>query len=435
MLRIPDIISRTRRGERLTRAELEALVLGYVRGDVPDYQVAAWLMAVCFRGMEPDQVALLTDVMVSSGRRLDLTPLGRVADKHSTGGVGDKTSLVVVPLVAACGVPVAKMSGRGLGFTGGTLDKLESIPGLTVERSVDELLQQVREEGLAIVSQSPELVPADQKLYALRDVTATVDSIPLIASSVMSKKLAAGAHAIVLDVKTGSGAFMERLDEARELAQLMVHIGRAAGRQVTAFITDMSQPLGRAVGNALEVAEAVETLRGSGPGDLVHLALTLAGEMIALAGAATDGKAGRTLAERALRDGSGLDAFVRLVRAQGGDARCIEDPARLPRAALQRPVLADREGLIRRLAARLVAEAALVLGAGRERKGQPIDHTVGVQLSVKVGERVTHGQPLAMIHANAPDRAATAEGLLRRAIEIAEAPVPIPPLIHARLSG
>jgi pyrimidine-nucleoside phosphorylase len=431
--RIPDLIDRTRRGQRLSRPDLETLVLGFTRGEVPDYQIAAWLMAVCCRGMEAAEVADLTEVMVDSGRRLDLSPIGpMVADKHSTGGVGDKTSLVVAPLVAACGLPVAKMSGRGLGFTGGTLDKLESIPGLSVELGADRFVAQVREIGLAIVGQSPELAPADGKLYALRDVTATVESIPLVASSVMSKKLAAGAPVIVLDVKTGSGAFMSTVSAATELAELMVEIGRAAGRKVAAFVTDMSQPLGHAVGNALEVAEAVETLRGGGPADLRHLAVVLASEILWLAGRAPNRREAQPLVERTLSAGTALQMLARMVRAQGGDDRYIYEPGLLPRAPLERVYSAPEAGLICSLDARCVADAALALGAGRERKGDTIDSAVGLVLAAKVGERVERGQPLATLHANDDRAALSAESHLQRAFKIAETPVPLRPLVHWR---
>lgn len=433
MARIPELIDRKRRGERLERADLEALVLGYTRGAVPDYQLAAWLMAVCWRGLEPSELADLTGIMVDSGETLDLAALGgATVDKHSTGGVGDKTSLVVVPLLAACGAMVAKMSGRGLGFSGGTLDKLESISGLRTQLEPAQLLEQVRRIGLAIVGQSPRLAPADGKLYALRDVTATVESIPLIASSIMSKKLAGGAQVIVLDVKVGSGAFMTGFGEARALAEAMVGIGRAAGRQTCAYITEMDQPLGLAIGNAVEVAEAIETLRGGGPADLRHLALVLTGEALWRAGLQRDRAAGEAAAERALADGSGLQRLAALVHAQGGDERCVWEPERLPRAPLSATLAATRAGLIVRLDARRVARAALELGAGRERKEDQVDHGVGVLLAAKVGQRVERGQPLATLYARSEAALAQARALLEGAFQIAEAPVPLRPLIHWR---
>jgi pyrimidine-nucleoside phosphorylase len=433
MPRISDLIDRKRRGERLSRSDLEALVLGYTRDEVPDYQVAAWLMAVCWRGLEPTELADLTAVMVESGEQLDLSSLGRItADKHSTGGVGDKTSLVVVPILAACGLPVAKMSGRGLGFTGGTLDKLEAVPGLQVELEPERLLAQVQRIGLAIVGQSPRLAPADGRLYALRDVTATIESIPLLASSIMSKKLAAGAQVIVLDVKVGSGAFLSDPGQARQLAEAMVAIGRAAGRRTCAFITDMSQPLGQAVGNALELVEVIETLRGSGPGDLRYLALVLAGEALTRAGLSTDRRQGEALAEQTLSDGSALERLAALVREQEGDEGCIWEPSLLPRARLERRLGAERHGLVVELDARRIAETALLLGAGRERKGDRIDPAVGLVLAAKRGEQVQAGQTLAILYANDEARLERAEQQLRAAFRIDEAPVPISPLIHWR---
>ena len=335
-MRIVDLIEKKRDGGTHSRDELETLVGGYVRGDVPDYQMAAWLMAVCWRGMPPDEAAMLTRVMAASGEQLDLSVIGKpVADKHSTGGVGDKTSLVVMPLVAACGVPVGKMSGRGLGFTGGTVDKLESFPGIRLDLDAAAFVRQLRDIGLVITGQSADLAPADGKLYALRDVTATVPSLPLIASSIMSKKLAAGADVIVLDVKTGSGAFMRERDSARALAQAMIDIGEAAGRRVAAVVSDMSQPLGRAVGNALEIAEALDTLEGHGPPEFAEFALELASMIVELASSAG---AGRVEVEEALRSGAALRAFRRMIEAQGGDTAAFDDhPLRFADRSLQTP--------------------------------------------------------------------------------------------------
>src|SRR5690349_8505999 len=322
-MRIVDLIEKKRDGGSHSREELEHIIGGYVQGAVPDYQIAAWLMAVCWRGMLPEEVATLTQVMAASGEQLDLSSVGRpVADKHSTGGVGDKTSLVVMPLVAACGVPVGKMSGRGLGFTGGTIDKLESFSGIRVDLSAAQFVRQLAEVGLVITGQSADLAPADGKLYALRDVTGTVPSLPLIASSVMSKKLAAGANIIVLDVKTGSGAFMRERQSARALAHAMVEIGTAAGRRTGAVVSDMSQPLGRAVGNALEVGEALDTLEGHGPPEFTAFALELASIVVELA---SEGALGRGEVEHALRSGKARDAFRRMIEAQGGDTRAFED--------------------------------------------------------------------------------------------------------------
>src|SRR5690348_15638122 len=346
-MRVVDLIESKREGGAHSRAELDALIGGYVRGEVPDYQIAAWLMAVCWRGMQPDELAALTQVMAASGEQLDLSSIGRpVADKHSTGGVGDKTSLVVMPLVAACGVPVGKMSGRGLGFTGGTIDKLESFPGIRVDLDAAAFTRQLREIGIVITGQSADLAPADGKLYALRDVTGTVPSLPLIASSVMSKKLAAGADVIVLDVKTGSGAFMREPEAARALARTMVDIGAAAGRRMAAVVSDISQPLGRAVGNALEVAEALETLEGHGPPELGEFAVELASLIVELA---TDGTAGRAQVEDALRSGAGLRTFRAMIEAQGGDSRAFDDRNRLPRARLLRTVTVADDGYLSRL--------------------------------------------------------------------------------------
>ena len=414
-MRIVDLIEHKRDGGSHSREELAALVGGYVRGEVPDYQVAAWLMAVCWRGMTASEAADLTQVMAASGEQLDLSSIGRpVADKHSTGGVGDKTSLVVMPLVAACGVPVGKMSGRGLGFTGGTIDKLESFPGIRLDLSAADFVRQLGTVGIVITGQSADLAPADGKLYALRDVTGTVPSLPLIASSVMSKKLAAGAHVIVLDVKTGSGAFMREPEAARALAAAMVDIGTAAGRRTAAVVSDMSQPLGQAVGNALEVAEALDTLAGGGPAPFGDFAIELASLIVELA---TDGRAARPQVEQALRSGAARAAFRRMVEAQGGDARAFDDASRLPRAQLQRPLLAEQSGYVVRMDALTVARASIALGAGRERKGDPIDLAVGVVLQAKVGDQVHAGEPLAIVHANDSARLEAAERILREARE------------------
>src|SRR5579859_2181239 len=386
MLRIVDLIEKKREGGAHSRTELEAIVGGYVRGEVPDYQVAAWLMAVCWRGMLPEEVATLTRVMAASGEQLDLSSIGKpVADKHSTGGVGDKTSLAVMPLVAACGVPVGKMSGRGLGFTGGTIDKLESFPGIRVDLDATAFVRQLQEIGLVITGQSADLAPADGKLYALRDVTGTVPSLPLIASSIMSKKLAAGANVIVLDVKTGSGAFMREPESALALARAMIEIGTAAGRRMAAVVSDMSQPLGRTIGHALEVGEALDTLENHGPADFTAFAIELASLIVDLA---SDGQAGRGEVVDALSSGAGRQALRRMVEAQGGDARAFDDRSRLPTAGLRQPVLAEADGYVSRLDAMTVARASIVLGAGRERKGDAIDLAVGIYLEAKIGERV-----------------------------------------------
>lgn len=431
-MRVVDLIEHKRAGGAHSRDELEALIGGYVRNQVPDYQVAAWLMAVCWRGMEAEEVANLTQVMAASGEQLDLSSIGRpVADKHSTGGVGDKTSLVVMPLVAAVGVPVGKMSGRGLGFTGGTIDKLESFPGIRVDLDAVAFVRQLREIGIVITGQSADLAPADGKLYALRDVTGTVPSIPLIASSIMSKKLAAGAGVIVLDVKTGSGAFLPERESALSLARTMIDIGAAAGRRMAAVVSDMSQPLGRGVGNALEVAEALDTLEGHGPADFTEFVVDIASTIVALA---STGELGRADVERALRSGSARHALRRMVEAQGGDSAAFDDRTRLPSARSQRPILADEEGYVARVDALGVARASIALGAGRERKGDAIDLAVGVLLLAKVGDRLVRGQPIAVLHANDESRLTQAERELRSAISLSRSAIEAPPVILERLA-
>jgi pyrimidine-nucleoside phosphorylase len=419
-----ELIERKRNGEELSAAGVREFVAAYVRGDVPDYQAAALLMAVWFRGLTPTETYALTDAMVASGATVDLAArLGRrVVDKHSTGGVGDKITIAVGPVVAACGVAFGKMSGRGLGHTGGTLDKLESIPGFRVELTADELVEQTREIGIAVAGQTADLVPADKKLYALRDVTATVDQVSLIAASIMSKKIAAGASAVVLDVKVGEGAFMRTLEDARELAREMLALGEQAGMDVVCVLTDMDQPLGHAVGNALEVREAWKMLGGGGPPDLRELVLDAAAHLLALSDLGVDGAEGRRRAEAALGDGSALATYERWVRAQGGDP----DPARLPTAPVVRTVAAPESGYVRELSAREVAATAMGLGAGRARAGEPIDHAVGVVCLRKRGEEVAAGEPLAEIHARNEEAAASAEAALLVAYEIGEKPEPRP---------
>ena len=409
-MRAVDLIERKRDAGRLSADEIDFLIQSYVRGDVPDYQMAAFCMAVVWRGMDAKETAALTASMVASGERLDLSRFGRVVDKHSTGGVGDKTTLVVAPLVAACGLPVAKMSGRGLGFSGGTLDKLESIPGYRVDLTTSEFMSQLERIGIVISGQTKELAPADGLMYALRDATGTVPSIPLIASSIMSKKIAAGAHAVVLDVKVGSGAFMKDLRMARELARAMVAIGVAHGLAVTCELTDMEQPLGRAVGNALEVAEAIATLRGEGPPDLTELALVAGSEMLVRGRKARTLSAARNQIEKALRDGRGLAKFRELAAAQGGDARVVDDPTRLARAPRVETLRAPRSAVVAALAADRIGLASVHLGAGREKKGDPIDLRTGIVLRAKVGDHVARGAPYAEVHvAGRPGDAAAIE--------------------------
>ncbi|MFN2471333.1 MAG: thymidine phosphorylase [Gaiellaceae bacterium] len=415
-----ELIERKRDGEELAPEELTELLLGYAAGEVPDYQMSAFCMAVVFRGLTTAETLALTDAMVRSGETLDLrAALGRKAvDKHSTGGVGDKTSIAVAPIVAACGVPFAKMSGRGLAHTGGTLDKLESIPGFRVELTQEQFLAQVRDVGLAIIGQTGDLVPADKRLYALRDVTGTVDSIQLIAASIMSKKIAAGAEAIVLDVKVGDGAFMKTLGNARALAETMADLGRRAGREVVALLTDMEQPLGYAVGNALEIREAIATLRGEGPPDFTELVLTVCGRLLALSDLGVDAAEGRVRAGQAIADGSALDAYMRWIHAQGGDPA----ESALPEASVTRDVPAPRSGYVSSLGAIAVGRAALALGAGRRTQDDKIDHAVGIVCLRKRGDAVRTGETLAEIHARTESEAAQADAEVCAAYTLAGEP-------------
>ena len=418
MIHPAELIQRKRDGGTLADEEIRELVLGYARGEVPDYQLAAFCMAVYFRGLSGAETFALTDAMIASGETLDLhSALGRkVVDKHSTGGVGDKTSIAVGPIVAACGVPFGKMSGRGLGHTGGTLDKLEAIPGYRVELSTGEFVAQVQEVGLAIIGQSANLVPADKHLYALRDVTATVDNVSLIAASIMSKKLAGGADAIVLDVKVGEGAFMKTLDDARNLAEMMLDLGERGGREVVCLLTDMDQPLGQAVGNALEVREALRTIQGHGPADFTELVLEACARLLALSDLGVDEAEGRTRAEQAVADGSALVAYERWIRAQGGDP----DESALPNAPVVSRVTASRDGVVASLSAIGVGQAALRLGAGRRTKEDTIDHAVGVVCLKKRGDEVAAGEPLAEIHAASQDAAEAAAADVLAAYELAD---------------
>jgi pyrimidine-nucleoside phosphorylase len=428
LIRPAELIQRKRDGGELEDEELSELVLGFTHGEIPDYQLAAFCMAVYFRGLSSRETYALTDAMVRSGETIDLqAELGRlVADKHSTGGVGDKASLVVGPLVAACGIPFGKMSGRGLGHTGGTLDKLESIPGFRVELSRDEFVRQVREIGIAIIGQTAELVPADKQLYALRDVTATVENVSLIAASIMSKKIAAGANAIVLDVKVGDGAFMKSLDDARALAEAMLELGRRADRRVVCELTDMDQPLGQAVGNALEIREAVATLRGEGPNDLTELAVESAAHLVTLCDGVDHDEA-RSRAESTLRDGSALAAYERWIRAQGGDPS--EDV--LPQAPVTRTVTAERDGYVGRLGALAIGVTAMRLGAGRIAKDDRIDHAVGIVCLKKRGDGVEAGDILAEIHAQNEASASAAAADALAAYELVdEAPTTHGVILH-----
>jgi pyrimidine-nucleoside phosphorylase len=419
-----ELIERKRNGDELPSGDLRDFVAAYARDEIPDYQAAALLMAIWFRGLSAAETFALTEAMVASGETIDLAAhLGRrVVDKHSTGGVGDKATIAVGPVVAACGAPFGKMSGRGLGHTGGTLDKLESIPGFRVELSAEELVEQVRKIGIAVAGQTADLVPADRKLYALRDVTATIDEVSLIAASIMSKKIAAGASALVLDVKVGEGAFMQTPADARRLAETMRDLGEEAGMEVVCLITDMDQPLGRSVGNALEVQEAYDTLAGGGPEDFRELVVTAATFLLALSDLGLDEEAARERAAGSLADGSALAAYERWIRAQGGDP----DPALLPRAPVVREVAAPSGGFVRAVRARQVAEVAMELGAGRERKEDPVDHAVGVVCRAKRGDRVEPGESLADIHVRDDAAAESAGAALLAAYEIGDEPEPRP---------
>lgn len=440
-MRAVDIIAKKRDNHvDLSADEIAYFIDAYTRGDLPDYQAAALLMAICIRGMTREEIVNLTMAMAQSGEMLSLSKIvgGYAVDKHSSGGVGDKTTLVVLPLVAACGVPAVKMSGRGLGFSGGTLDKMEAITGFNVNLTTEQFENLARQNGIVLAGQSAQLAPADGKLYALRDVTATVPSLPLIASSIMSKKLAAGADGIVLDVKMGAGAFMTNLDDARALAQMMVAIGVDAGRDMIAVISDMNQPLGEAVGNALEVAEAVETLRGGGPADFREHCLQVAWYMLRLAGQGakwTDENEVRDFLTQQLDSGAALEKFKLMVASQGGDVSLIDDLSKLPQARLTETINAPQSGSIARVGALDVALAAFELGAGREKKGDPIDLAVGVKLHVKVGDQMTAGAPLATIYANDESKIAACRAHLNAAFTFRDAPVEPLPLFYDVIMG
>ena len=424
-MRATDIIIKKRDHAELTQEEINFFVQGFVKGEIPDYQVSAWAMAVLLNGMTPRETTDLTLAMVLSGRILDLTGVVDIAvDKHSSGGVGDKTTLTVLPVVAACGLPVGKMSGRGLGFSGGTLDKMESIPGYRVDLNTDEFKKQLKEKGIVLTGQSLDLAPADGKLYALRDVTGTVPSIPLIASSIMSKKIAAGANAIVLDVKVGKGAFMETLEDARKLSNLMMQIGDLAGRKTICLLSDMNQPLGHAVGNALEVIEAMDTLRGSGPNDFREHCLHVSAHMLVVGKRADDLDQGRRMAEQAIADGSAFEKFRVLVQAQGGDVAYVDNPDKFPRAKFVEVVNAPCSGWLAQVDARSVGEASVNLGAGRAKKSDPVDHTVGFVIHHKVGDKVEKGEPLFTIHSNDETKQAEARTQVLAAHVFSGAQVP-----------
>jgi pyrimidine-nucleoside phosphorylase len=424
-----DVIARKRDGLALERDAIDLFVGGATDGSIPDYQLSALLMAIVLRGMDDAETAALTDAMVRSGVRVDLSSLpGPTVGKHSTGGVGDKVSIALAPLAAAAGVIVPKMSGRGLGHTGGTLDKLESIPGYRTDLSVPEFLQVLRDVGTSIIGQTSALAPADKKLYALRDVTATVESIPLIAASIMSKKLAEGSSSLVLDVKCGRGAFMKTEDTARALAQALVAIGRRGGVRTVALISRMDAPLGRAIGNALEIVECVEILRGAGPADLQSLVRTLATRMVML-GTGNDADAASGAVARALESGAALATLQAMVTAQGGDAGVIDHPDRLPRAQHQRAITASRDGAIAGLDAALIGQAAVRLGAGRERAGAPVDHAAGIMLEARPGDTIRRGDPVLHLHYNDSRGLDDAVRLAESAILIDDGAPPVPPLV------
>lgn len=425
-----EIIRKKRLGGEMSNGEIAAFVRGVVDGTFADYQISALLMAICIQGMTKAETRCLTMEMAHSGDILDLSCLsGPTVDKHSTGGVGDTTSLILVPLVAACGAKVAKMSGRGLGFTGGTLDKLESIPGLCTAMEETRFLRTVEEIGCAIISQTGDLAPADKVLYALRDVTATVDSMPLIVSSILSKKIASGAQNIVLDVKCGSGALMETLEDAKTLAQMLVEIGNAAGRRFCAFVTDMNQPLGMNVGNALEVREAIEILSGQAGGALKEISLEIGAKMLALAGIPE----GRTKLTAALESGAGLKKLAQMIAALGGDPRVTEDVFLLPQAEAVLPVCAAQSGYIQSVTASEIGRASLLLGAGRSRKEDPIDPAVGIVMAKRIGEWIDAGEPLAHLHVSSHSNTQTAAEFVRGAVVLSQEPVIAPPLIYASI--
>lgn len=429
-MRMYDLIEKKRNGETFTKQEIHFFIQGYTKGKIPDYQMSALLMAIYFQGMTDEEQAILTEAMVESGEQIDLSPIqGIKVDKHSTGGVGDTTSIILAPLVATLEVPVAKMSGRGLGHTGGTIDKLESIPGFHVEISNEKFIDLVNQNKLAVISQSGNLTPADQKIYQLRDVTATVDSIPLIASSIMSKKIAAGANKIVLDVKVGKGAFMKTVEDAKKLAKAMVSIGTLNERETIAMITDMNEPLGYAIGNALEIKEAILTLKGEGPKDLTELCLALGSHMVVLAKRAKTVEEARKRLEEKLSNGEALEKFRQFVRAQGGDDQITDDLDRLPKAEFTVPVVSEQAGYIHEIEAEKIGKAALMLGAGRETQESTIDLAVGIELKHKIGAYIEKGDVLATIHAN-EEKTQEIETLIKDSIHYQSTPIKKRPLIY-----
>jgi pyrimidine-nucleoside phosphorylase len=436
-IRAIDIITKKRDGRELSATEIESFIAAYTRGEIPDYQASAWLMAVVLRGMSGAESAALTNAMLHSGEVLDLSefPAGKV-DKHSTGGVGDKTSLVLAPLAAAGGLIIPMISGRGLGHTGGTLDKLESIPGFNVNLSIAELRRVLKACGCAMIGQTSEIAPADRKLYALRDVTATIESPYLICASIMSKKLAEGIDALVLDVKTGSGAFMKKEEDAMFLAHLMIETGELVGKKMVALITDMNQPLGRNVGNSLEVIESVEVLRGGGPNDVRELCLELAGWMFYLGGLESSSEVGKMKADKLLRSGKALDVFRKMIKLQGGNERVIDDTSVLPRSKHNKEVLNPKQGFIADIDCHAIGIASVILGGGRAKKEESVDPSVGIVVHRKLGDEVAAGEPLCTIHYNSEARADQAAALLQRSFHISEgAPGKISGLVHKVIGG
>ena len=432
-MRMYDLITRKKHGGRLSKEEIREMIRGYVAGEIPDYQMAAMLMAIWFSGMDAEETTALTLAMAASGDQIDLSAIpGRKVDKHSTGGVGDKTTLICAPIVAACGDKVAKMSGRGLGHTGGTVDKLASIPGFRTVLSREQFFHTVEQCGVSVIGQSGNLAPADKKLYALRDVTATVDSIPLIASSIMSKKLAAGSDCILLDVKTGSGAFMKTLDDAVRLAQTMVAIGEGAGRHTVALVTDMDTPLGANIGNSLEVIESMEVLKGRGPEDLRQVALTLAVNMLCLTGRGTLEECGK-LVRQSVADGSAFRTFSKMVSLQGGDPSVLEDYAKFPRAPFAHEVKAEAGGFVQKMDAEAIGEVSVVLGAGREKKDDEIDFSAGIVLRKKPGDAVAPGESLATLYTSRQEVIPAAEAAYLRSVTIGSSHPAAEPLIYARI--
>ncbi|MCR5684676.1 MAG: pyrimidine-nucleoside phosphorylase [Lachnospiraceae bacterium] len=434
-MRMYDIIDKKRTKNKLTKEEIHFLVDGFTKGEIPDYQMSAFLMAVCLNGMDKEETVEMTLAMAHSGDMLDLSPIrGVKVDKHSTGGVGDKTTLVIGAMVAALGIPVAKMSGRGLGHTGGTIDKLESIPGFNTSISTEKFFDDVNRLKFAVAGQTADLAPADKKIYALRDVTATVSSLPLIASSIMSKKLASGADVIVLDVKTGSGAFMKTIKDSFALASAMVEIGNGAGRKTYGVVTDMNQPLGRAVGNTLEVIEAINALKGDAPEDLMEDALVLGQYMVYGTGHAKTPEEAREMLEKTIEDGSALKKFAEMVEAQGGDPSYIYDTDKFEKAAYVEEILSPKEGFVRSIKTDDVGIASLILGGGREKKEDVIDHAVGLIIEKKIGDPVKKGEPLAVIHANDRDKLEAAKERLILAYEIGEKPDKLPMHVYGVVS-